>query len=262
MSAYCHYINAPGPTLDQTNTGRAINELQLFLGRYPESQRRDSCNTLIHNLHVKLEDKAFEISKQYLHTRYYKSAIVAFDNLLKDYPDTRYREEILFLKLRAQYLLASKSILSKQEERYAAIEKQYHDFVDAYKTSKHLREAESIYKNAQTELVRLQTYVPETYIDRAKYRDAIKLLNTKLKQPKNEHTEYQTFLLHKALYLRAIQGKKEERETRSVQALGRFDELAGQVQNPKWLKQMGKYRKNLESRQAVVEEEPAESSSK
>ena len=254
MSAYCHYINAPGPTLDQTNTSRAINELQLFLGRYPESQRRDSCNALIQTLHVKLEDKAFDIAKQYLHTRYYKSAIVAFDNLLKDYPDTRYREEVLFLKLRSQYLLASKSILKKQEERYAAIEKQYQEFVDGYPKSKHLREAESIYKNGTSELDRLQTYVPETYIDRGQYKEAIKLLNNKLKEPKGEHTEYQSFLLHKALYLRAIKAKQAERETRSTHALGRFDELAGTVENPKWLKQMGKYRENLESRQGKQED--------
>lgn len=262
MSAYCHYINAPGASLDQTNTRRAMNELQLFLGRYPESTRRDSCNTLVQELHVKLEDKTFAIAKQYLHTRYYKSAIVAFDNFLKDFPDTHYREESTFLKLRAQYLLATRSIISKQEERYAAIEKQYQVFVDSYSKSSFLREAETIYKDGQMALARLQTELPEVYIERGQYTSAVKFLDEKLKVPTNSNAEYQTFLLHKALYLKALQVKKDGRTSAANNTLARYDALTGKVQNPKWARKVEKFRQNLTARGgATAEATPTESSS-
>lgn len=257
MSAYCYYLNSPPPSLEQIDTRRAINELQVFMSKYPETARRDSCNTLIQELHMKLEDKAFDNAKQYLHTRYYKSAIVAFDNLLKDYPDTRYREDVMYLKIKSQYLLAQKSILSKKEERYAAIEKQYQHFVDTYPKSKKLQEAESYFKNAESALAGLQKEIPETYIEWGQHDNAIKFLEQKLKLPTNPNQEYHTFLLHKALYLKAVESSKKKREQEYTRALARFGQLEGQVTTVKWAKKVARYRKNLEN----VEFSPAEEAS-
>ena len=55
MSAYCYYMNSPESSLDQSNTVRAIDELQLFINRYPESDRVAECNDLMDVLRNKLE---------------------------------------------------------------------------------------------------------------------------------------------------------------------------------------------------------------
>src|ERR1700759_437431 len=39
MSAYCYYLDSPVYSLDQDNTTKAIEKLQLFLNLYPKSER-------------------------------------------------------------------------------------------------------------------------------------------------------------------------------------------------------------------------------
>src|SRR5471030_547465 len=39
MSAYCHYLDSPIYSLDQENTQKAIENLQLFINLYPKSDR-------------------------------------------------------------------------------------------------------------------------------------------------------------------------------------------------------------------------------
>ena len=94
MGAYCYFLESPRYSLDQTDTKNAIRELQGFILRFPGSTRLDSCNKLIDKLRDKLEKKNFEIAQQLFHMEDYRGAIVSFNNLLKEFPDTRYREKI------------------------------------------------------------------------------------------------------------------------------------------------------------------------
>ena len=94
MSAYCNYLEAPGPTLDQTPTQLALEELQIFVNTYPESELVDSANVLVDQLTFKLEKKKFLNAKQYYTIRKYKSAIVALNNVITEYPSTQFIEEI------------------------------------------------------------------------------------------------------------------------------------------------------------------------
>jgi outer membrane protein assembly factor BamD len=147
MSAYCHYLLSPSYSLDQEDTRDAINEMQLFLNKYPQSSRADSCNKLIDDLHWKLETKAFAISKQYYKMRNYKSAIISFNNMLKDFPDTEYKEEVAFLIVKSHYYLAINSIESKKEQRIKDTIASYIKFADEFPKSDYLREAENLYEN-------------------------------------------------------------------------------------------------------------------
>ena len=156
MSAYCHYKQSPRSSLDQTTTYQAIDAMQLFINRYPNSSRIDSCNTLIDGLRSKLEIKHFNNAKQYFRTKYYKSAIIAFENMLTEFPDTDYREEVTFLILKSNYLLASNSVPSKKEERFNNTLKAYIKFADKYGKSKYIKEAESMYDNSNLQLAKLK----------------------------------------------------------------------------------------------------------
>jgi outer membrane protein assembly factor BamD len=149
MNGYCNYLMSPTPTLDQTNTYHAIDELQLFVNHYPNSNLVDSCNALIDKLRDKLETKAFLNAKLYHQTMYYKSAIVALNNVLKDYPNSKHKKEILFLILDSNYQLAINSVEAKKEERIKNTIEAYYKLVDLYHESEkdeYLYKAKNIYK--------------------------------------------------------------------------------------------------------------------
>ena len=119
MSAYCYYLDSPIYSLDQENTTKAIDKLQLFINLYPKSERVAEASKLIQNLRDKLERKAYENAKLYLTIGDYQAAVIDFGNVLRDYPDTKYAEEMEYLTIRAQYLYADHSDRFKQEERFS-----------------------------------------------------------------------------------------------------------------------------------------------
>jgi outer membrane protein assembly factor BamD len=156
VSAYCSYLNSPSPSLDQADTQQAIDDFQLFLNKYPSTTLKDSANTMIDELRVKLETKAYGNAKLYYQTENYKAATVALQNLLKDFPNSAHKEEIEFLVIKSQYLLAVNSIETKKEERFNATVESYHKFVDSFKNSKYLKQAESYYVNSVRELEKMK----------------------------------------------------------------------------------------------------------
>jgi len=50
MAAYCYYLDSPIFSLDQENTKKAIEALQLFINLYPKSDRVAEASKLIQNL--------------------------------------------------------------------------------------------------------------------------------------------------------------------------------------------------------------------
>ena len=150
MYAYCYYLESPKYSLDQTDTKNAIKELQFFINKYPDSKRKDECNDLITKLRAKLEEKYYEIAKQYYFLDDYKAAIVSFENVLKDYPDTKYREELMYLIVKTNYIYAAKSINNKKEERLKSTIDSYNKFVSYYpEKSKYNKETEGYYLSAK-----------------------------------------------------------------------------------------------------------------
>ncbi len=152
MSAYCYYLDSPRYSLDQTNTFEAIKEMQLFIDLFPFSARIETCNDLIDELRGKLEKKDFEIAKLYLKTGYYRAAIKAFNNVLKEYPDTQNKEEVLFFIVKAYYNYADNSIAEKQQERYQSAIEAYNDFIYLYPESEFGKEANNLNKNAYKQI--------------------------------------------------------------------------------------------------------------
>jgi outer membrane protein assembly factor BamD len=153
MNAYCYYLESSDPTLDQTNTIAAINELQLFIDRFPESTKRVAdANELIDKLRFKLEYKAYLIAKTYFKTMQYKAAYVTIQNILKDYPGSKFTEELLFLSLKSHYLYATNSIESKKEERLRATVEAYYLFIDKFPNSNFKKDAQEIYDSTIKQL--------------------------------------------------------------------------------------------------------------
>jgi outer membrane protein assembly factor BamD len=144
MNAYCYFLDSPVSSLDQTNTYTAIKEMQLFINLYPNSDRVEEANKLIDQLRAKLQRKDMDIANLYLKMKLYEAAIYSYKNILKDYPDTEYKEDILFSILKSYYNFASYSISLKQAERYQSALDSYNELVFQYPDTKYLKEAKSI----------------------------------------------------------------------------------------------------------------------
>ncbi|NMM50178.1 outer membrane protein assembly factor BamD [Marinigracilibium pacificum] len=157
MQAYCLYKQSPQYNLDQTYTIEAIDLMQNFLNKYPESEYAPRAEEIIQELRVKLEKKAYENAKTYYQLRYYKSAMTALDNFRQEYPDSKHLEETEFLKLQATYNHAKLSIRSKQVERYKETVEAYEKFVSKFPSSSYLKEAEKIQEDALQEINKLKT---------------------------------------------------------------------------------------------------------
>ncbi|MFH1161355.1 MAG: outer membrane protein assembly factor BamD [bacterium] len=155
MSAYCNYLNAPVYSLDQTNTNEAIKELQLFINIYPKSKRVPECNDLIDKSREKLELKDYKIAKLYYRMGDYAAAIMSFQNILKEFPETIHREEILFLILKAYHKYAMLSVKEKQYERFSSTSVAFQDFIKEYPVSKFYGEAHGLNDRTKEELKRM-----------------------------------------------------------------------------------------------------------
>jgi len=152
LSAYCHYKNSPAYALDQGETRSAIDQMQLFMVRYPNTTLRDSCNMLIDQLRGKLETKAFKSAFQYYHMRNFQAAGVAFRSFVRDWPNSRHREEAMLLTLRADHHLAINSVESKKQERLNAAIRSFHNFADAFPQSLWINEAVKLHKELDAAL--------------------------------------------------------------------------------------------------------------
>ena len=156
-AAICMMRNSPEYYLDQTDSYKAIDEFQLFMSKYPESDLVDSCNTLVKNLRNRLEIKSFEKAKLYFKMEKYRSATIAFNSTMSEFPDTKYKEEILFLSLKSNFLFAFNSVERKKMERFEETIKSYHNFVDSFKRSSNRKEAENYYLSSIKELEKLKS---------------------------------------------------------------------------------------------------------
>jgi outer membrane protein assembly factor BamD len=188
MEAYCYYLDSPNYSLDQENTTKAIETLQLFINLYPKSERVAEAGKLIQNLRDKLERKSFENARLYLTIGDYQSAVIAFGNTLRDYPDTKYAEEIEFLTVKAQFEYADHSRFYTQVDRFnqtLAFEQQ---FTDAYPSSKYKNAALSLKKNSEQGIIQAKRLLEEQANDIKVARRFAKK-DTVTRQPSSEKTD-------------------------------------------------------------------------
>lgn len=149
MSAYSEFLMSPIAALDQTYTHKAIESLQLFVNSYPTSERVQTCNELIDGLRLKLEEKAYNEGILYFNIKQYVSAVTSFENMLKDFPETKRAEELRFMILKSSYLYAENSIYEKREERLNETLEYYKVFIKKFPRSQYTRKANQIKKDSE-----------------------------------------------------------------------------------------------------------------
>lgn len=144
--AKCDYATSPRAELDQANSKKAIDGFNLFIKKYPASPFVEEARVLIKELEEKLVEKSYNSARLYYDMKKYKSAITALENSLKEYSESKYREEMMFLKLNSTYLYAVNSFANKQRERFQATLDDYYSFMDEYPETKYSKEIKRIYE--------------------------------------------------------------------------------------------------------------------
>jgi outer membrane protein assembly factor BamD len=148
QAAICSYKLSPKASLDQSETEAAINEFQLFMDRYPSTLYRDSCQQLVDELRYKMEVKSYESAKLYHRTQQFKSAVIAFENALKDFPDTPFRDEIQWLIVDSYFQYAELSTDRRKLERYNDTIEAFLTFVARFPESSYMDEAQAVHEKS------------------------------------------------------------------------------------------------------------------
>ena len=154
MYADCFYRMSPGAERDQTITSKAIIAINEFISRYPESDKVEDFRKINDELTQRLHKKTYLNAYTYYKIGRYKSAIVALKNALRTYPESDYREEIMYLIVDSSYRLAENSIASKQTDRYLAMLDSYLSFCEEFPESEHRKQVDRWAENARDYLDR------------------------------------------------------------------------------------------------------------
>jgi outer membrane protein assembly factor BamD len=144
MVALCSVKNSPEYTLDQTETELAINNVQQFIDRYPQSYLIDSCNAIIDQLEFKLETKEYDQVKLYDRTENFRAAVTAGELFLEGHGQSVFSEEINYLVVKNSYYLTINSIESKKSERMEQTKERFRTFALRYPQSKYSKELSAL----------------------------------------------------------------------------------------------------------------------
>ena len=138
-SARSYYLLSPRYDLDQTETIKAIEELQKYIVTHPEGENIKEANELATDLRLKLEKKAYQIAWEYhrkgnsgIPGENYKAAIVAFTNFLKEHPGSPFREAAIYYRYDAAYQLAINSYQHLVQERLIEAQEYYNNYIRFY----------------------------------------------------------------------------------------------------------------------------------
>ena len=152
-SGYGYYLDSPEPQLDQSGTIKAIEELQAFIDYFPRSDKVSIAQNAIFELQDKLTLKELQNAQLYYNLgtylgNNYQSAVIVARNAIKDYPYSKYKEELELLILKARYQEARLSVDEKKADRFREVIDEYYSFINNYPESPNRGKADNIYKIA------------------------------------------------------------------------------------------------------------------
>lgn len=152
-SGYGLYLDSPDPRLDQTQTYKAIAELQLYLEYYPQSERAKEAQNIMFELQEKLAFKELLATRLYYNLGTYmgnnfQSSVITAQNALKNYPYSKYREEFMYYVIQSKYELAMVSVEEKLQGRYRDVVDEYYNYMNEYPEGKYVKQVKKFYDYA------------------------------------------------------------------------------------------------------------------
>jgi len=152
-SGFGLYLDSPDARLDQSQTYEALAQLQLYMEYYPQSERAKQAQDIMFELQEKLAYKELLSTQLYYNLgtymgNNYRSCIISADNALKDYPYSKYREEFIFLKIRAKYELALVSVEDRLQGRYRDVVDEYYNYTNEFPDGKYTKQIQRFFDYA------------------------------------------------------------------------------------------------------------------
>ncbi|MGY6744642.1 MAG: outer membrane protein assembly factor BamD [Cecembia sp.] len=159
MNAYSLYLDSPDYNLDQKSSRDAVNAIQLFINRFPQSDSYERAMTMIDDLQKRFEEKAYQESMLYLRLTeglfpgdFYRACIINFQNFAKDFPDSKYNEELAYKLVEVSLAYGSRSVFDKKEDRLKDVFNFAEQFKRRYPESKYIGGIDPVVKKAEKEL--------------------------------------------------------------------------------------------------------------
>ena len=150
------YKLSPKPTLEQTNTLKAMEAMQSYINTHPSSKRLPEANKLMEEMRLKLETKDAGAARLYYNISQYKAASIAYKSVLQQYPESPNSDLYQYMIVRALYHYAEASYPEKQPERFANAVSAYNELKETYPKSKYISEAEKYYSQANNNINKLR----------------------------------------------------------------------------------------------------------
>jgi outer membrane protein assembly factor BamD len=160
-SSDSYYESSPSYSLDQSETLKAMDKLQVYIDQYPDGQFFDEANLKLQELRLKIEKKYYEVAKQYHYTTRYKAAISDFDNYLVKYPGSAYKEKAYFYKLESAYMLAINSFAYLIEERLQDAKVCYEDYSERFPEGEFIEQANTYLDDIENRLKNIKENIVE-----------------------------------------------------------------------------------------------------
>ena len=139
---------SPRYELDQTDTRQALNYIRGYIQQYPQSPNVAAAEALRTDLLEKLARKQYESARLYVRREYYDAAVIAFQDVLAEYPTSIYADDAMLGALEAQIDYAQRSIPARQQERYRKALDLYDQLVSLFPQSPTLQPAQPLYDRA------------------------------------------------------------------------------------------------------------------
>jgi outer membrane protein assembly factor BamD len=124
MNAYALYLDSPNFNLDQQSSQKAVAAIQQFVTVFPGSASYERAIGMLNDLQKRFEEKAYQESSLYYRLKdglypgdFYRACIVNFQNFAKDFPESKYNEELAYKLVEVGMRYAKNSIFSKKEDR-------------------------------------------------------------------------------------------------------------------------------------------------
>jgi len=156
-SGYGLYLDSPDARLDQKQTYEALAQLQLYMEYYPQSERAKQAQEILFELQEKLAYKELLSTQLYYNLgtymgNNYLACVITADNALKDYPYTKFREEFMFLKMRAKYELALVSVTDRLQSRFRDVVDEYYAYTNEFPDGKYTKQAQRFFDFASKQI--------------------------------------------------------------------------------------------------------------
>jgi outer membrane protein assembly factor BamD len=152
MSALCLFKYAPKYTLDQTNTVKALDAMQSYVNKYPNSKNITDANAFLDQSHKKLEMKQAGAARLYFNIERYKAAVVAYKSVMRNYPESPSSDLYQFMIGKSAYKFAKQSIVTKQEERFSNAISAFNELKQSYPNSKYIADAQKMSEDANNRI--------------------------------------------------------------------------------------------------------------